>query len=170
VVEIDSSGVSINRNKTTARIEFAALRRIHFWEIKSLGVATAVLELLQDNGGTAALGGSTFEGRKAFETFLNAAAEFMRALGETRPSVPVLLEPPAMTRWIGLLVIPGTAMVLIVAANLYFRDRHSIADYVAAIGALLFSFGFLVFRFGLLRRRKAPVAADEFARQLSERL
>jgi len=168
-VEVDRrwSRATVGQAKQV-HIDFNLIGTIHYWVTQSRQAAlTGHLVIRDKQGRKLALQCSSFGVDNDFAEFLRAASTMLAAIGETRPDLRVLAEPTPFHRLLMTGVILAT-LVVVGGWVIVFGSDDDLATRTAgvAVGALI-ALGVVLFRFGPLRKKAAPMAPADLARAIA---
>jgi hypothetical protein len=116
---------------------------------------------------TVSIAAGGFYADRNVEAFSRAVAATLSAVAEVRGDLKLIVEQPASTRAMEAVFI-FLASTCIVTAYTVFNGELTTARIVPAACMVLFVAGFLMFRYGPLRRKPEPLTLREVAKYLAE--
>jgi hypothetical protein len=167
-VEVDRRWARATVSCKQVHIDFNLIDTIHYWVTQSRQTAlTGHLVIKDKQGRKLALQCSGFGMDKDFVEFLRASSATLAAIGEVRPELRVMAEPTPFHRAL-MAGVMLTTLIVVGAFVIAVDAEHDLATSAGgvAIGALI-ALGVVMFRYGPLRKKAAPVAAADLARQIS---
>jgi hypothetical protein len=167
IVEVDRRWVRATRGKgKQVHIDYNLIHTINYWVTQSRGVAlTGHLVIRDRQGRKLALQCSSFGMEKDFLEFLRAVSATLSAISETRPDVSVVREPTSLHQFI-LITTIAAGLAVIGGATLVF-DHDDMPTKVGGVAfAMLFAVGYVLFKFGPLRKKQPSVAPADLAREI----